>query len=134
MPAPNLSGVGDGLNTSGYFFNLSTPLQTDYGVVRVDHTFTDKIQFNGSYTYFRSISTGSNDVGILNGKPASFIQSPQRGTVMSGSVTWQAAPTFLVTSRFGFVRDNNAAQATSPAKAAGLLRRDRARRPVRWGC
>jgi hypothetical protein len=121
MPAPNLSGVGDGLNTSGYFFNLGTPLQTDYGVVRLDHTFTDKIQFNGSYTYFRSITTGSNDVGIVNGKPASFIQTPQRGTVISGSVTWQAAPTFLVTSHFGFVRDNNASQATSPAKAAGIL-------------
>jgi hypothetical protein len=121
MPAPNLSGVGDGLNTSGYFFNLAVPVQTDYGVIRLDHSFSDKVQFNGSYTYFRSITTGSGDVGIVNGQPQSFVQTPQRGTVMSAAVTWQLSPTWLSTSRFGYVRDNNASQATSPTKAAGQL-------------
>ncbi len=121
MPAPNLSGVGDGLNTSGYFFNLAVPQQTDYGVIRLDHAFSDTVQFNGSYTYFRSIATGSGDVGIQNGQPKSFSQTPQRGSVYNASVNWQIRPTWLNTFRFGYVRDNNASDATSPTKAAGIL-------------
>lgn len=121
MPAPNLSGVGDGLNTSGYFFNLAVPVQTDYGVTRLDHAVSSKVQIGLSYTYFRSITTGSGDVGIVNGKPASFTNTPQRGSVYSASMTWQIAPTWLNTLRLGYVRDNTAGQATSPTKAAGIL-------------
>ena len=121
MPAPNLLGVGDGLNTSGYFFNLAVPFQTDYGVMRVDHNFTDKVQLNLSYTYFRSIQTDSNDVGIQDGQPKSFITRPQRGAVMNAALNWQLSPSWLNTFRFGYVRDNNAGQATSPTMAAGML-------------
>ena len=121
MPQPNLSGVGDGLNTSGYFFNLAVPVQTDYGVMRLDHNFSEKLQFSGSYTYFRSITTGSGDVGIQNGQPKSFIQTPQRGSVYSAALNWQLSPLWLNTFRFGYVRDNNASQATSPIMAAGML-------------
>ncbi len=121
MPEPNLSGVGDGLNTSGYFFNLAAPIQTDYGVIRLDHVFTDKVRLNASYTYFRSIATGSGDVGIVNGTPQSFVQSPQRGAVYSIGTDWQITPTWLNTFRFGYVQDTNANQATSPTAAAGIL-------------
>src|ERR1051326_2661032 len=57
MPSPNLPGVGDGLNTSGFFGILPTPIHEDYGVARIDHNFSEKLTFNGSYTYFRSIQT-----------------------------------------------------------------------------
>jgi hypothetical protein len=43
MPLPNLPGIGDGLNTQGFFVNIATPTQTDYGVMRLDHMFTEKI-------------------------------------------------------------------------------------------
>jgi len=120
MPLPNQPG-GDGFNTGNYFFNLPVPVQTDYGVMRLDHTFSDKLTFNASYTYFRSITTGSGDVGIVNGTPQSFVQNPQRGSVYSAAANWTITPTWLNTFRFGYVRDNNANQATSPAAAAGLL-------------
>jgi hypothetical protein len=121
MPAPNVSGVGDGLNTSGYFFNLSVPVQSDYGVIRLNHNFSDKLQFAANYTYFRQITTGSGDVGIENGVPKSFTVTPQRGSVYNASLNWQISPTWLNIARFGYVRDNNATQATSPTAAAGLL-------------
>jgi len=72
MPAPNLAG-GDGLNTGSYLANLPTPTQTDYGVIRLDHTITSKLTFNGNYTYFRSIATGNGDISIANGQPHSVI-------------------------------------------------------------
>ena len=121
MPEPNLSGVGDGLNTSGYFFNLGVPVQSDYGVARLNHSFSDRVQAAASYTYFRQITTGSGDVGIVNGQPQSFVVTPQRGTVMNASLNWQITPSWLNIARFGYVRDNNASQATSPTAAAGLL-------------
>jgi hypothetical protein len=122
MPAPNVStSNADGLNTGGYLANIPTPIQTDYGVARLDHNFTDKLSFNGNYTYFRNITTGSGDIESLNGKPQSVITNPQRGLVISGALNYQFSPTLFNVVRFGYVRDTNAGQATSPTKAAGIL-------------
>src|SRR5579884_2066179 len=120
LPSPNIAG-GDGLNTGGYLANIPTPTQDDYGVLRLDHTFNEKLQFNGSYTYFRHIATGSGQIAIENGKPVSVITNPQRGQVISGALTWQIHPTLLNIFRWGYVRDVNAAQATVPSVAASLL-------------
>ncbi len=120
MPAGNVTG-GDGLNTTGYLANIATPIQDDYGVLRLDHSFTTKLVFNGSYNYFRHIATGSGDISILNGNPQSLISNPQRGLVIASGLTWQINPALLNVFRFGYVKDTNAGQATSPLKAAGTL-------------
>jgi hypothetical protein len=120
MPLPNLAG-GDGLNTGSFFGILATPTQEDYGVTRIDHKFNDNLQFNGSYTYFRSIGTSAADVSIVNGQLASLRQSPQRGSMTAAGLTWSIKPTLLNVFRFGYVHDTNATEATSPTKAAGML-------------
>ena len=120
LPLPNLSG-GDGLNTGSYFANVPTPIQTDYGVMRLDHTVNEKLTLNASFTYFRSDQVASSDVSILNGKASSAITSPQRGIVPSLQATWQISPTWLNISRIGWVRDTSQSNATSPTKAAGIL-------------
>ncbi len=120
MPLPNLSG-GDGLNTGGYLANIATPIQSDYGVLRLDHNFTDKLSFNANYTYFRLIQVSSTDISILNGNPQSVRNAPQRGEVIGAALTWQIRPTWLNVLRAGLVRDNHAGAATSPTKAAGQL-------------
>jgi hypothetical protein len=120
MPLPNTTG-GDGLNTGGYLANIATPTQTDYGVIRLDHTFTDKLTFNGSYTYFRSVAAGNGDIAILNGQPQSVIQNLQYGAMVSAALTWQIQPSLLNVFRLGVVKDNNAGAATSPTVAAGEL-------------
>lgn len=48
----------DGLNEVGYRGTASAPLQTDNGIIRLDHNFNDKWRFSGTYDYFRSIQTG----------------------------------------------------------------------------
>jgi hypothetical protein len=120
MPLPNTSG-GDGLNTGGYLANIPTPTQTDYGVVRIDHHFTDKLQFNGGYTYYRSVATGSGDISIVNGQPRSAITNFQFGAVANAGLTWQIQPSLLNVFRVGIVKDNNSGAATSPTVAAGQL-------------
>lgn len=120
MPLPNLAG-GDGLNTGSYFANVPTPVETDYGVMRLDHTVNSKLTLNASFTYFRSDQVGSSDISILNGKASSAITTPQRGIVPSLQATWQISPTWLNISRIGWVRDTSQTNATSPTKAAGIL-------------
>jgi len=120
MPLPNLAG-GDGLNTGSFFANVPTPIQTDYGVMRIDHTVNEKLTLNASFTYYRSDQVASSDISILNGVASSAISSPQRGIVPSLQATWQISPSLLNTARIGWVRDTSQSNATSPTKAAGIL-------------
>src|SRR5487761_64211 len=46
MPAGNFGGIGDGLNETGYRGTVSDPEDDDYGVLRLDHNFTDKWRFS----------------------------------------------------------------------------------------
>jgi hypothetical protein len=120
MPLPNTPG-GDGLNTGGYFANLPTPIQTDYGVMRIDHIVNEKLTLNANFTYFRSDQVASGDISILNGVASSAETTPQRGIVPSLQATWTISPTLLNTFRIGWVRDTSQTNATSPTKAAGIL-------------
>jgi hypothetical protein len=121
MPAPNLQGLGDGLNTSGYFANLPTPVQTDYGVLRMDHIFNEKFTLNTSFTYYRTDTVASTDISIINGNASSAITTPERSMVPTAQLTWQISPTLLNITRIGWVRDTGQTNATSPTKAAGIL-------------
>ncbi|HLJ49477.1 MAG TPA: carboxypeptidase-like regulatory domain-containing protein [Bryobacteraceae bacterium] len=123
MPLPNTTG-GDGFNTGGYLANVSTPLATDYGVFRLDHKFSDKLLFNGSFTTYRNIfgfTTGTPDISILNGNPSSAVNTPEHSSVTSGALTYTISPTLINVFRFGYVRDDIIGQATSPTTAAGIL-------------
>lgn len=121
MPLPNLPGVGDGLNTSGYFVNFPTPIKTDYGVMRLDHIFSDKLTLNTSFTYYRIDQLATGDVSILDGKASSAETSPERAIVPTAQLTWQITPTWLNVARIGWVRDTMQANATTPTEAAGTL-------------
>ncbi len=119
-PLPNVPG-GDGLNTGGFFGVLPTPIRDDYGVARLDHVFSEKLQFNGSYTYYRHIATSAAQISIVDGNLQSVRQPPNRGSVTSGSLTYQVKPSLLNTFRFGYVHDTDDSGATSPTKGAGIL-------------
>ena len=56
MPAGNDPTLGDGLNTTGYRGNVSTPLTFDTVSFRLDHHFTDKLRFMGRYSYQRDLA------------------------------------------------------------------------------
>jgi len=119
-PLPNTPG-GDGLNTGSFFGVVSTPIRDDYGVARLDHNFTDRLQFNGSYTYYRHIATSAAQISIADGNLQSVRQPPNRASVTAGSLTYQVKPTLLNTFRFGYVHDTDNTGATSPTAGAGIL-------------
>ncbi len=120
MPLPNTPG-GDGLNTGAYFVNFPTPIKTDYGVIRLDHNFSEKLTLNTSFTYYRIDQLSTGQVSILNGVAKSAQTSPERAMVPSAQLTWQISPTLLNVTRIGWVRDTMQANATTPTQAAGIL-------------
>jgi hypothetical protein len=120
MPLPNLAG-GDGYNTGSYYANLPVPTSTNYGVLRLDHVFNSKLTLNTSLTYWYSNAVASGDISILNGNASSVETTPQRTIVPTAQLTYQITPTWLNIFRMGWVRDTAQTNATSPAKAAGIL-------------
>lgn len=124
MPASNLNSGGDGFNTLSYLANIPTPIEDRYVVGRLDHIFSPRFTFNGSYTYFRRLQNytlgSAGDISLI-GTPQSVLLNPQRGTLATASITQQWKPTLLNITRFGFTRDVAPSGALSPADAARLL-------------
>lgn len=119
-PTGNLNSVGDGLNTTGYIAPIKTPENTDYEVVRYDHTFNSRWQLHTSATYFRDLVTSSGQVNTLGGNAVGTLVQPKRDTAFSGTLVGQISPTLFNTFTFGFMRDFSVSQPLSPTSAAVL--------------
>ncbi|MGB6876659.1 MAG: carboxypeptidase-like regulatory domain-containing protein [Candidatus Acidiferrales bacterium] len=117
-PAAGNSPGGDGLNETGYRGTVSTPLDTDFGVLRLDHNFSDKWRFSGSYTYYRDISNPGAQISILNGTPSSPSSDPTRDVMVTGQLTTLISPSLTNTFRFGWVRNWQNSQVETPAQSA----------------
>lgn len=120
-PTGNDPTQGDGLNTIGFRGNVLTPTKTDYTIARLDHTFNERFKFYGTYTYYRLLQLSNAQVDIRSGTPVSVISNPNRGDLISGALSMQLRPTLLNVARWGWVRNRDAADATSPTEAAGIL-------------
>ena len=86
MPLPNSTGCGGitlcdnspaGGNIGAFSANLSTPQSSNFGVVRVDHDFSDKWHFMTSYRYYHLDLTTPSQYTIANGTPEALSQRPQ---------------------------------------------------------
>lgn len=119
MPANgNFAAPGtDGLNETGFRGAVSAPTDTDFGVLRLDHNFTDKWRFSGSYTYWRDITAG-NQISILNGNPSDVATSPVRDVMVTGQLTTLLTPSLTNTFRYGWSRYWQNFQVESPALTA----------------
>jgi Carboxypeptidase regulatory-like domain len=71
VPLPNdPTGAGDHLNTQGFRAPLALPVSDNYGALRVDHDFSDKWRFTGSYRISKTVAPSTNQIdigGILTG-------------------------------------------------------------------
>ncbi len=120
-PATGNSAGGDGLNETGYRGTVSNPLDTDFGVFRLDHSFTDKWRFSGSYTYYRDISNPAPQISILNGTPSAVNSSPVRDVLATGQLTTLLTPSLTNTFRVGWVRNWQNFQVENPATSAAAF-------------
>ncbi|TAN21920.1 MAG: carboxypeptidase regulatory-like domain-containing protein [Acidobacteria bacterium] len=124
FPAGNNPAQGDGLNLIGYDSTVKAPLTSDYWVGRLDHSFNSKWAFQGSYVYSREIfdaagnSAVSPQYSIVGGNVTPIKPAPQRGTLISGSLTGTITPNLLNTFRFGWVRNDTLGAGMTPTQIA----------------
>lgn len=111
-PEPNDFKSGDRLNTFGYLGNLSYPLVTDFGVVRVDHDFGDKWRWFTSYRIFSQSNPDTSQVdigGVLpgdtKGQPASASSTPYQPRYIVTGLTGTLTPSLTNDFHFNYTRN-----------------------------
>jgi Carboxypeptidase regulatory-like domain len=113
-PLPNdsnyLSNGADALNVQGYQAALSLPEKEDYGMVRIDHDFTDKWKFFGSYRIYRDILPSTNQIdigGLLPGDklgvPASASSNPTLPRYVVAGLTGTITPRLINEFHFSYL-------------------------------
>ena len=112
LPEPNDFNSGDRLNTFGYRSNLTFPLSTNFGVVRVDHDFGPKWRFFSSYRYFRQDNPDTHQVdvgGLLPGdtlgKAAAVTSTPDLPRYFVAGITTTISPSLTNEFHFNYLRN-----------------------------
>ncbi len=112
LPAGNDASLGDGLNTIGFRGTADASINNDFAVVRLDHNFTDRWRFDGSYRYFRQESASATQLdigGLLQGNtkgvPASLAKVPVQPRYVVAGLTGQITPRFTNEFRFSYQRN-----------------------------
>src|SRR5947209_10551668 len=111
-PAGNDSTQGDGLNTIGFSAPLPLPISSNFGVVRLDHSFGSKWQAFGSYRIYKEISAVNRQVDIggllpgdVKGQPASTANIPRQPRYVVLGVTGVLTPNLTNEANAGYVRE-----------------------------
>lgn len=121
MPQGTDPGIGDGLNTLGDHLNLAAPLKTDFITFRLDHKFTDKVQFFGRYIYSRNIGPNDFQVDLRGASPITPSDTNLRGDGEYGGLDWQIRPTLTNSFRGGFIRARQDFTVVRPRDSAAQL-------------
>jgi hypothetical protein len=132
FPDPNDFSVGDGLNTAGFRANADATTRSDFGVLRLDHSFTDNWRMNASYRYASQEALNTSQVDI-----AGLVPGGQRGVATPGgttpveprffsaAITGTLSPTLFTETIVGYARNYWAFRRTTPfpqvAGTAGAL-------------
>jgi hypothetical protein len=112
LPRGNDTTVGDGLNTIGFRSTVSIPSSSDYGIARLDHSFSDNWHFMGSVRYSEARSLLNSQVdfgGLLKGdtlgQPVAIHGESAQPHYFVAGLTGQIKPTLTNDLRFGYLRD-----------------------------
>lgn len=101
----NDSSLGDGLNTTGYTFNLPLPVKADIGVVRLDFTINPKWSFFSTYHLAKDTRTDSNQVNIVTAPASSASALPDEPSMITFDVTGQLTPSFTSVFHGSYTRN-----------------------------
>jgi hypothetical protein len=106
---PNVSGA-DGLNTTGFTANAQSPLTDDFSTFRLDHNITDKLHFNGSFSFSRDLSYDAAPLVVDIRNPNSVLNqdfTPAWTSATIFGLTYVVSPHIVNTLRLGDVNNRN---------------------------
>jgi hypothetical protein len=121
MPQGTDTSIGDGANTLGDHLNLAAPLKTDFVTFRLDHKFTDKVQFFGRYIYSRNLAPNDFQVDLRGANPITPSDTNLRGDGEYGGIDWQIHPTLTNSFRAGWIRARQDFTVVRPRDSAAQL-------------
>ncbi len=112
MPPGNNTSLGDGLNTTGFTANEKYGIDDNFAVIRLDHTFSSKLQWMLSYRFFdeTSGSRQQTDIGGIVpgnklGVPAATSSLPREPRYFVTGLTSQLTPMLTNDFHFDYMRD-----------------------------
>src|SRR4029077_14013827 len=100
---------------------LAAPLKTDFITFRLDHKFTDKVQFFGRYIYSRNIAPNDFQVDLRGSSPITPSNTNLRGDGEYGGLDWQIRPNLTNSFRGGFIRARQDFTVVRPRDSAAQL-------------
>jgi hypothetical protein len=112
MPTDFTGAAGDGVNVGGFIGTVRAPLNQNSYVGRLDHDFSDKHRFFGTYRYstITSLTTNQVDIGGLVGggqigQPVATAPRVQRPGFLVLGLTSSLKPTVTNDFRYNFSRN-----------------------------
>lgn len=121
MPNGTDATLGDGTNTLGDHLNFAAPLKTDFVSFRLDHKFTNKVQFFGRYIYSRNIAPNGGQADLRSSSPINSSASNIRGDGQYGGLDWQIRPNLTNSFRGGWIRARQDFTVIRPRDSAAQL-------------
>ncbi|MEO8370631.1 MAG: TonB-dependent receptor [Candidatus Solibacter sp.] len=122
LPGANATGVGDGLNTTGYRFNARSNEFRDQFVFKTDYYLNSKNSFTGTYNYIKNPTDRPDQGAFYTTAPP--VSNTIKDHLLSLSWRWTASPTLTNEVRGGFMRSDTAfldSNEYPKAIVAGLL-------------
>jgi hypothetical protein len=121
MPQGTDTNIGDGNNTLGDHLNFAAPLKTDFVSFRLDHKFTDKVQFFGRYMYSRNVAPNGGQADLSGTTAINSSASNIRGDGEYGGLDWQMRPNLTNSFRAGWIRARQDFTVIRPRDSAAQL-------------
>ena len=103
--AGNNSGIGDGINTTGYTFNARNNITRDNATIKGDYNLSTRHVFSGSYNWNRDVVDRNDGNGTTTGGYFTVLPptlNDNRIKLMSLSWRWSPKATFTNELRGGF--------------------------------
>jgi hypothetical protein len=112
-PAGNNPGLGDGLNTIGFTGPVSLPVSSNFGVIRLDHSFGNNWQLNTTYRQYvenaavgnRQVDIGGELPGDTLGQIATTSSIPRQPRFLSVSLTGMVKSNLTTETNVSYLRD-----------------------------
>jgi hypothetical protein len=123
-----LLSLCDGTNVLGFSANVLTPTTSKFVATRIDHDFSPKWHFSGTYHYFKLTGTTTDQIDIGGffsgdklGVPAAKSIDPQNAFMLVGSVTTNVTTNLTNDFHYSFLRNFwNWERAGDVPQASGL--------------
>ena len=108
----------DGLNTIGFVRALQVPIADNFGLLRLDHTFSSRWTFDGSARIDSLYQGNTNQISLID------LQSLSKGEFhpryFTGALTGVITPSLTNRLQYGYNQDRQASLTSNPQGISGL--------------